>query len=138
MSAGPFNVAINDLLHFMSIKWLGDVIVSAKSESFLGGFKRPKTGEHDDRKMRIDFANLTQTLNAAYSRHPNIHDDGIGLFLFEEFEAGLDAIGSVHLIIWFQKHAQAFARPHFVINDENLRLVGSNGGSGGGEIMSKA
>src|SRR5438105_14924746 len=31
MSAGPFNVAINDLLHFMSIKWLGDVIVSAKS-----------------------------------------------------------------------------------------------------------
>ncbi len=77
--------------------------------------------------MRIDFANLTQTLNAAYSRHPNIHDDGVGLFLFEEFEAGLDAIGSVHLIIWFQKHAQAFARPHFVINNKDLGEFGHGG-----------
>src|SRR5205807_4803316 len=77
--------------------------------------------------MRIDFANLTQTLNAAYSRHPNIHDDGVGLLLFEEFEASLDAIGSVHLIIWFQKHAQAFARPHFVINNKDLGEFGRGG-----------
>jgi hypothetical protein len=33
----------------------------------------------------------------------------------------------MHLIIWFQEHAQAFARPHFVINNKNLGQFGRGG-----------
>ena len=48
MGAGAFDIAINDLLHFMSIKGLADIIVRAEPQSFLRSFKRTKTGEHDD------------------------------------------------------------------------------------------
>ena len=48
MRAGAFDIAINDLLHFMSIKRLADIIIRAESQSFLRSVKRTKTGEHDD------------------------------------------------------------------------------------------
>src|SRR5260370_32856599 len=127
MRAGALDIAINDLLHFMSIKRLADIIVCPEPQSFLRSFKRTKTGEHDNREIRVDLTDLTQTVDSAHSRHPNVHDDGVGLFFFEEFEAGLDAIGGVDLIIWFQEHAQAFVRPHFVINNKDLGQFGRGG-----------
>ncbi len=77
--------------------------------------------------MRINLANLAQTLDPAYSRHPNVHDNRVRLFLFEEFDPGLDTISRVHLIIRFQEHAQAFARPHFIINNKDLGQLGRGG-----------
>ena len=127
MRARAFNVAVDDLLHFVRIKRFADVIVGTKPESFFRGFERAETGEHDHGKMRINLANLTQPFNSAHARHPNIHDDGVGLFFFKHFEPGLDAIGGVHLIIWFQKHSQALARPHFVINNKDLGQFGPGG-----------
>src|SRR5262249_49794850 len=120
MSARPLDLAINDLLHFTGVKRLADVIVGAESQRLLGRFERTKASEHDDRKMRIDLADLTQPFNAADSGHPNVHDNGVGMFFFEEFEASLNAIGGVDPIIWFQEHAQAFTRPHFIVDNEDL------------------
>src|SRR2546430_1089200 len=97
MSTSAFDVAIDDLLHFVSIKWLADIIIGAESQSFLGRFKRAKTGQHDDGQMRIDLSNLTETFDSAHARHPNVHDNGVGLFFFEKLESSLNAIGGVHL-----------------------------------------
>src|SRR2546421_12864801 len=102
MRAGPFDVTINDLLHFMRIKRFADVIVGAESERFLGSLERAETCQHDDGQMRVDLADLTKTFDSADSGHSNVHDDGVGLLFLEKFDAGLDAISGVDLIIWFQ------------------------------------
>src|ERR1700736_3774880 len=79
--------------------------------------------------MRVDLANLTKSLNSTHSRHPNIHDDSVGLLFFEQFNAGFNAICGVHLIVRFQEHAQALARTDFVIDNENLGAFGTGGHS---------
>ena len=127
MCARAFDIAINDLLHFVRIKRFADVIVGSKSKRFFGGLECAETCQHDDGQMRIDLTDLTKTFDSTDSGHPYVHDDGVGLLFFEKFDAGLDAVGGVHLIIWFQQHAQAFARPHFVINNQDLGEFGRGG-----------
>ena len=77
--------------------------------------------------MGIDFTDSTQTVDAVGARHANIGYDGIGLFFAQEANASFDRIGGMDLIIGLQEHAQAFARSHFVINDENLWQIRING-----------
>ena len=81
MESGPFDVPADHFAHFARIKRLADVIVGAKAERFLGRLEGAKSREHDDRKMRIDLADPTQAFNAGHAGHPNIHDDGVRLFL---------------------------------------------------------
>src|SRR5260370_6007312 len=137
MRTRSFDIAIADLLHLMSIEGFGDIRVGAEWESFLRSFKRTKSGEHDDRKMGVALANLSQTFNAAHPRHPNVHDNCVGLFLSKQFEPGLNAVGRAHLIIWFQEHAQAFARPHFIVNNKDLGEFGRGGHSASAAIEAR-
>ncbi len=139
MFGGPLDpsaldIAINDVAHFACIKRFADVIISAEPKCFAGRLEGAETGEHDHRKMGIDLANFAQSIDAGHSGHANIHDDRIRVFFLQKLEAGFDAIGSVHLIVRFQQHPQAFARTDFVVDNKDFgrfRRSGHEGSSGG-------
>ena len=123
---GALDVAPDHLPHFAGIERFADVIVRPEPQSFLGRFERAKPGEHDYSDVRIDLANLAQAINAAGAGHPNVADDGVRLLLAQDTQAGLDIFGGVDLIVGLKEHPQAFARTHFVIDDENLREFGGD------------
>ena len=56
MRARTFDIAINDLLHFPSIKRLADVIVGAESQGLLGRVECAETGSTDRNKPRITLS----------------------------------------------------------------------------------
>ena len=124
MEPGALDVAADHFAHFARIKRLADVVVSAEAERFLGRLERAEAGQHDDGKMWIDLANQAQAFDARHSRHPDIHDDGVGLFFGQELQTLFDRVGGMHLIARLQEHAQTFARSHFVVDDEDLREFG--------------
>ena len=126
MNPGALDVAPDHFPHFARIEWLADVIVRAEPQRFLGRFERAESGQHDHGDVRIDFADLAQAIDAAGAGHANVADDRVRLFFAQDAEPGLDAIGGVNLIVRLQEHPQAFARAHFVIDDEDLREFGGN------------
>ena len=126
MHPGALDISSDDVAHFASVERLADVVIGPETQRFLGRFERAKTRQHDDGKMWIDLADLAQPLDPIDAGHANVHDDGIGLFFLEQLEAGLDAIGGVHLVIGFQEHAQTFARTDLVVDDEDLGCFGSD------------
>src|SRR5262249_34354349 len=73
-----------------------------------------------------------KAFDAADSRHSNVHDNGVGILFFEQLEAGLDTIRGVHVIVRFEEHSQAFTRPHFIIDNENLGAFGRGGHNASG------
>ena len=127
MNARALDITPDHFLHFARIKGFADVIVSAEAQCFLRRFQRAETGEHDHGKIRIDLANPPQTLNAGRAGHANVHHDGVGMFLAQKPNAGLDAVSRVHGVIRLEQHAQTFARTHLVIDDENLRAFRGDG-----------
>jgi hypothetical protein len=126
MNPRPLDVAPDHLSHFARVERLADVIIRAQPERFLRGLQRAKPSQHDHRDVRIDLADAPQTINAARAGHADISDDGIRMFFLEKLDAGLDTIGGVDLIVRLQEHPQAFARTHFVIDDQDLREIGGN------------
>ena len=102
MNTSAFDIAPDDVPHFARVKRLADVIIGAESHRLFGGFQSAETGQHNDGKMGIDFADFAQTIDAVHAWHANVHDDRVGLFLFKEFHTCLDAVGRVHLIIRLQ------------------------------------
>ena len=81
MEPRALDIASDHLAHFARIKWLADVVVRAEAKRFLGRFERAESGQHDDGKMRIDFANPAQAFDAGHAGHSNVHDDRVGFFL---------------------------------------------------------
>ena len=126
MNPGALDVAADHLPHFARIEWLADVIVRAQPQGFLGRFERAKAGEHDDGDVRIDFPDFAQAIDAARPGHADVADDRVRLLFAQNAQTGLDVIGCVNLIIGLQEHPQAFARPHFVVDDKNLGEFGSD------------
>ena len=127
MHTGAFDVASDHFSHFARVERLIDVITGAEPQRFLCGFESAETGEHDDGKMWINFTDSSQTFDAGGTRHADVHHDGIGLFLLQEFNAGIDAIGRMHILIWLEQHAQALARTHFVVDNQDLRSLRRDG-----------
>src|SRR5205823_13103443 len=118
------DVATDYFPHFAGIEWLVDVIVRAEPERFLGGLQRTESGQHDNSDVRVYFADPPQTIDAARARHPDVGDHGVGLFFLQQLDPVVDAVRGINLIVRFEKHAQAFARTHLVIDDEDLGKIG--------------
>jgi len=96
---GALDIAADDVPHFGGIERFADIIVGAETQGFLGCLERAEPGEHDDGKMRVDFADSAEAFDAGDAGHANIHDNGVGLFFLKKFKTGLDAIGRVDLVI---------------------------------------
>jgi hypothetical protein len=62
------------------IKGFVDIIVCAEAERFLCGLECAEAGEHDYGEVRINFADLAQTVDAVHPGHTNVHDNCIGAF----------------------------------------------------------
>ena len=97
MNARAFDITPDHFLHFARIKGFADVIVSAQTQCFLRCFQRAETCQHDHGKMRVDLADPPQTLDAGGAGHANVHDDRVGMFFPQKPNAGLNAIGRVHV-----------------------------------------
>src|SRR5712692_489447 len=137
MHASALDSAAGHFLHFARIKRLADIVIGTKSKSLFCGLECAEAGQHDDREVRIYFADLAQSLDASHSGHANVHDDGIGLFFLKKFQTRLDTIGGVNLISWLQEHAQTLPRTNFIINDENLGLIDRCGHSASGGLRAR-
>ncbi len=111
----------------MRIERLTDVVVCAQAERFLRGLERAKAGEHDHGDVRIDLANETETIDAVGSGHADIGDDRIGMLLAKKTQSIFHRVGQMYLIVWLQEHAETFARPHLIIDNEDLRKFRAGG-----------
>src|SRR6266487_5739177 len=92
VEAGAFDIASDDVAHFARVKRLADVIIGSEPERLLGRFQGAEAGQHDYGKMRIDLTNLAQTFDSGDTGHPDVHDDGVGLFLLKELHSSFYAI----------------------------------------------
>ena len=107
------------------LKWLGQVVLSAKADGLDYRGDLIRTRQHDDAEAAIDLDQPPQSLQPVHFLHEHIENDEIGaVSLLNRFEGFGTGSHRGHVVaVNFEQRLQVFADARFVIHHENAFFI---------------
>ena len=106
--------------HLVDGERLFDKISDAVPDGGASGLERAEAGQDDDTDVRVDLADLRQSVEAILAGHAQVEDDQVRRALVKPGNTFIDTVGKIDVVLRRQQDAQTLPGGSLVVDDDDM------------------